>query len=245
MKPRIAPYLHVRYAEMPGFNELIEEIEKKHPNDWWIESRRETASLFPDYFPQVHIYENALRILDSDSWLVLSEKAHEAFSEPQGARGKHQFFNLLNETLAYEHLVAQGLRNIRLLRTVPKKKTPDISYEANGVARYCEVKTISVSKEELDRTSAEGVFDSFIYYELSPQFLNKLDSTIQAAAAQIQSISPSGLVYVIVHFDDFSLDHYDTYQRQISEFLACNFPALEIIIRVSVLGTRYIRHGAC
>lgn len=230
---------------MPGFNELIEEIGKKHPNDWWIKSRRETASLFPDSFPQVRIYENALRILDSDSWLVLSEKAHEAFSEPRGARGKHQFFNLLNEALAYEYLAAQELRNIRLLRTVPKQKTPDISYEANGVARYCEVKTISVSKEELDRASAREVFDGSIYYELNPQFLKKLGSTIQTAVAQIQSISPSGLVYVIVHFDDFTLDHYDTYQRQISEFLACSFPVLEIIVRIGVLGTRYIRHGAC
>jgi len=230
---------------MPGFDELIAEIEKKHPDDWWIKSRRETESLFPDSFPQVQIYENALRILDSDSWLVLSEKAHDVFPGPRGARGKNQFFNLLNEALAYEYLVGQELRNIRLLRPVPKKKTPDISYDANGMSRYCEVKTISVSEEELDRIDAGETFDSSIYYELTSQFLNKLASTIQMAVAQIKSVSPSGLVYVIVNFDDFSLDHYDTYQRQISEFLACSFPALEIIVRVGVLGTHYIRHGAC
>ncbi|WP_223521228.1 hypothetical protein [Pseudomonas sp. GL-B-19] len=230
---------------MPGFNELIAEIEKKHPDDWWIKSRRETESLFPDSFPQVHIYENALRILDSDSWLVLSEKSHLEFPGPRGDRGKYQFFNLLNEALAYEYLIAQELHNIRLMRTVPKKKTPDISYEANGVARYCEVKTINVSQDELDKTSAKESFDGSIYYKLTPQFLNKLDSTIQIAVEQIQSFSPSGLVYVIVNFDDFSLDHYDTYQRQISEFLARSFPALEIIVRVGVLGTHYIRHGVC
>ncbi|MCW8277839.1 hypothetical protein IMF27_21475 [Pseudomonas sp. PCH199] len=230
---------------MPGFNELIAELEKKHPDDWWIKSRRDTESLFPDSFPQVHIYENALRILDSDSWLVLSEKAHDVFPGPQGARGKNQFFNLLNEALAYEYLAGQELRNIRLLLPVPKKKTPDISYDVNGMVRYCEVKTISVSEEELGRIGAGEAFDSSIYYELTPEFLDKLGSTIQNAAAQIKSFSPSGLIYVIVHFDDFSLVHYDTYQRQISDFLACSFPALEIIVRVGVLGAHYIRHGVC
>ncbi|WP_223460403.1 hypothetical protein [Pseudomonas sp. A-R-26] len=229
---------------MPGFNELIEEIEKKHPNDWWIKSRRETESLFPDSFPQVHVYENALRILDSDSWLVLSEKAQKVFPGSRELRGKHQFFDLLNEALAYEYLVAQELCNIRLLRTVKNQKSPDISYEANCVPCYCEVKTINVSQDEIDKTVAGKSFDSSIYHELTPQFLNKLYLTIQAAVAQIKSLAPSGLVYVIVHFDDFTLDHYETYQRQISELLACSFPAHEVVVRVGVLGTHYIRHGA-
>jgi len=84
---------------MAGFNPLVEELEQKFPDDWWIASRRESTRLIPDAFPEVQVYENALRNLDEQSWLVLSEKAHGAFSEPRGERGKHHFFNLLNESL--------------------------------------------------------------------------------------------------------------------------------------------------
>jgi hypothetical protein len=60
---------------MSRFNQLVEELEKKSPGVWWIERRRESERLTPNAFPQVEIYENALRRLDEQSWLVLSEKA--------------------------------------------------------------------------------------------------------------------------------------------------------------------------
>jgi hypothetical protein len=227
---------------MPGFNELMTEIEKKHPDDWWIKSRRETETLFPESFPQIHIYDNALRALDEDSWLIFSEKAFEAFPGTQGVRGKSQFFNLLNEALAYEYLVRQKFSNIRLLPATPKKKTPDISYYAKGTECYCEVKTISVSDNELRRLHTGEVFDCSIYSTLPPQFLEKLDSTIKTAIAQLDSFTSPGLVYIIANFDDISLDHYDTYKHQISEFLERNFPALEIIVRVGILATHNIIH---
>jgi hypothetical protein len=96
--------------------------------------------------------------------------------------------------LAYDYLVEQGFGNVRLLRAALKKKTPDISYESDGGVRYCEVKTIGVSDEELARKRSGEPFDGSIYSEFSQQFLGKLGSTIQAADAQIQAVSGVGLV---------------------------------------------------
>jgi hypothetical protein len=88
---------------MPGFHQLIVELERKFPDDWWIKSRRESEDLMPGSFPQVQFYEKALQTLDEESWTILSEKARKTFLEPPSDRGKYQFFNLLNEALAYEY----------------------------------------------------------------------------------------------------------------------------------------------
>lgn len=228
---------------MAGFTELISEVENKFPEDWWLKSWREYMHFMPDGFPQVNAYDNALQKLDSESWLILSEKAYLAFSQNSGARGKNQFFNLLNEVFAYEYLVAQGFCNVKFLPANPKQKTPDISYKSSGRMHYCEVKTISVSEEELARSSSGYLFDGSIYYELNEHFFKKLDSTIQAAMSQISPISKMGLVYLVMHFDDFTLAHYATYKSQINQFLEMKFPDHQIYIRVDIMGTYFIQYG--
>lgn len=228
---------------MAGFNELVEELARRFPEDWWIVSRRETESLIPDAFPQVEIYEKALKSLDEQSWRVLTEKALAAFREPRSDRGKNQFFNLLNEALGYEYLVGKGLRNVKLLPANPKAKTPDISCEEDGELRFCEVKTIGVSQEELDRSRSGDVFSGEIYLELNQQFLAKLRATIDGAREQL-SAAGGGMLYLIVHFDDFTLDYYETYQRQVREFLASEYPGQDAVVRVGIANARYIRHPA-
>lgn len=226
---------------MARFNELVEKLARQFPEDWWIVSRREMESLILDACPQVEIYEKALESLDEQSWHVLTEKALVAFSQPRSDRGKNQFFNLLNEALGYEYLVGRGLSNVKLLAANPKTKTPDISCEEYGELRFCEVKTIGVSQAEIDRSKSGDVFSGEIYLELSQQFLGKLTSTIDGAREQL-SAAGGGMLYLVVHFDDFTLDYYETYQRQVREFLASEYPGQEAVVRVGIVHPRYIRH---
>lgn len=228
---------------MPGFNELIEELGKKYPDDWWVKSNLQTKLFFPDPFPEIEVYEAALHALDLESWVILSKKAHEAFREKRNTRGKSQFFSLLNEALAYEYLVKEGYSNIRLIADSKKKKTPDISCKLNGKEHCCEVKTINISTEEINRISSGEVFDASIYQNLSKGFIDKLIYTINSAVVQITSYSSYGLVYVIINFDDFTLSYYHDYDRQISEILSSQFKGVDIVIRIGVLGMYYIRQG--
>ncbi|QBC45490.1 hypothetical protein [Iodobacter fluviatilis] len=227
---------------MHGFNQLVEDLEKAFPDDWWISSRRKSNLTTPNAYPQVQVYENALRKLDQESWLLMSQNAHEAFSQPRGIRGKNNFFSLLNEALAYEYLINEGFKNVRLVPAGKNKKSPDISYEDNGLLRYCEVKTICESDEELTRRRSGEAYSSSIYCKLSEQYLGKFDSTIEKAAKQIQAVLSTGLVYLIVNFDDLVLDNYETYRCQLAERLREKFPSQEILIRVGVSSPLYIQH---
>jgi hypothetical protein len=231
--------------EMPGFHQLVEELGKRYPEDWWIESRRESARLLPENaFPQVAVYDRALRGLDEDSRAILTEKARKAFSEPRSDRGKHQFFNLLNEALAYEYLVSVGFNNVRLLKANSRNKSPDISYGTESNIRYCEVKTVGVSDQELARNKSGGAFSSSVYTCLNQNFFTKLCSTIHAAVRQIEAVQGVGSIYLIVHFDDFVLDYYETYKSQISEFLVSAFSEQEVIVRTGIDNARYILHSS-
>ena len=228
---------------MPRFHELVEELEKQFPTDWWIASRRESARILDENsFPQIAVYDHALCTLDDDSWAILSEKAREVFSEPRNDRGKHQFFNLLNEALAYEHLILEGFNSVRLLRANSRNKSPDICYRTDSEIRYCEVKTIGVSDEELARTKSDEAFSSAIYSSLNHKFFAKLCSTISTAKKQIEAVKGNGSVYLIIYFDDFAFDHYETYKNQITEFLASAFSTQEVIVRVNIANARYIFH---
>ena len=176
---------------MPRFNQLVEELEECFPADWWLASRRESSRILDENsFPQIAVYDRALCALDDTSWAILSERAREVFSGPKGDRGKSQFFNLLNEALAYEYLMLKGFNSVRLLRANSKNKSPDICCRGDSEIRYCEVKTIGVSDEELARTKAEDVFSSAIYSSLSHKFFAKLCSTIRAAKEQLMWKTP-------------------------------------------------------
>ena len=198
----------------------------------WISRRRETERLIPNSFPQVELYEQALKGLDEESWVVLSNKAQASFAQPECAREKSQFFDLLNEALAYQYLAVQGHEHVRLVSAPATGRSPDISYQQNGKVRYCEVKTIGISNDEISRANSGHAYDGHIYFSLKSEFLAKLEATIRNALAQISAVSGTGLVYLVVHFDDFSLEHYARYEEQIIECLQGNFPGQEVFVRV-------------
>lgn len=227
---------------MTRFNQLIITLRAKFPNDWWIEQCDIEKCLNLSSFPQEPIYENALSRLDEDSWQILYEKAVQAFDHPQTDRGKDQFFNILNEALAYQYLIDAGFSEVALLKESKRQKTPDISYLSNQQLHCCEVKTISISDDEIKRFKLEQVFDLSIYQKLSDEFIAKFKSTIEQAKTQLNAYEKPGMIYLIIHFDDFVLKYFETYRHQIIDVLSSEFPFRKIVVRVGIHNEHYILH---
>jgi hypothetical protein len=232
---------------MHGFYELIAGFAKVYPDDWWIKRYQETEKIMPGNLSQCAFYDKALQILDDESWAILYKRIFEEFPRPLNDRGKNQFFNLLNEALAYEYLVSQGYINVRMIRPEKKgkkktKETPDMSYQTAFGKKFCEVKTIGRSDDHVEMYKSHEVFDGNVYRELSIGFMSKLDSVIKKARDQIQSVGGNGLIYIVVEFDDYTLMYYDKYKKQLDELIYKQYNDLEIYIRVGVEAYRFIHY---
>ena len=166
-----------------------------------------------------------------------------AFKQSIPRRGKTPFFNLLNESLAYKHLVESGFDNVLLIKE-SSVKTPDLSFHTGNETQYCEVKTINVSDEQLNLYEPDSVeILSFDYRNLTDQFFEKLKSTIESACNQFSSVSVKNIVYIIAKFDDFSGMYTQNYLSSISNFLNSNFSNQSIFIRFGTLEYASINHN--
>ena len=224
---------------MRRIRELIAAVELTHPSDRFFAKIKETWVALPQARALYAAYDRALRVLDDQSWHELKAKAVGHFRDHRKGQLKQGFFNQLNEAFAYEFLVRRGFSRVRVLREDGTVK-PDIAYVEGALQRFCEVKTICISEEQIARWSTGSAFSGPIYSELSPGFLSKLNSTINDGWSQITSCGSSGLVYVLVLFDDFTLAHYDTYRRQILTCIAAH-PAPAVYVKVGLLGRRRIQ----
>jgi hypothetical protein len=130
---------------------------------------------------------------------------------------KQAFFNQLNEAFAYRYLIRKGFKNIRFIKE-GKEKSPDIRFVDRRTVSYCEVKTIGISDDEINRRAGQSVSDGAVYLILSPGFLNKLTSGIDRARKQIQYLGENGLIFFLIRFDGIALDHYRSYRKQLTKF---------------------------
>jgi hypothetical protein len=105
--------------------------------------------------------------------------------------------------------------------------------------KHCEVKTLGISDDLIRRRESRQVTSSSIYRQLSPEFLNKLRSTISAADGQVSAAGTSGLIYLLVLFDDFTLEHYKTYRKQIASCIRAH-PATNVHVKIGVVGRKHI-----
>jgi hypothetical protein len=218
--------------------DLVELTKKAHPHDQFFANLDETLRSSSQARAQYKAYDRALSYLDPESWKVLSEKAVVHFTDHREGQLKQGFFNQLNEAFAYQFLIRRGYKGVTVLREDGSKK-PDLTY-INGTARhYCEVKSIGISDNELNRRAAEDVFDASIYQKLSEEFLLKFDGMLKKAYVQISSQSGPGLVFVVARFDDFTLSHYDKYRKQISQLLSTH-EVPEVFVKIGLIGSRYI-----
>ena len=223
---------------MRRIRELIALAKERYPNDDFFSGVKQSLKLVPKARAQYQAYERALSTLNSESWIVLRDKAIAHFTDHRDGQLKQGFFNQLNDAFAYQYLVRRGYEHVRILRETGETQ-PDIEYMDGGEQRFCEVKTIGISDEVIARRAKVQVTSSSIYQELPSKFLIKLERTLNAADYQIKARRGTGLLFLLMYFDDFTLDHYDRYREQISACLESH-TAENIYIKIGLTGRKHI-----
>lgn len=204
---------------MRRIRELMADVRNQYPNDVFFSNFEHSCQLSQDKMKYYRAYNNALMVLDGESWQILKDKALQHYLDHREGQRKQGFCNQLNEAFAYRYLVRKGFDNVRFIREVNGRRSPDIRFEVHNKQNYCEVKTLGISNDEISRRSAVGtVHDGLVYVKLNYGFLNKFCYAVNQARQQISSLGSNGLVYVIIRFDDMALDYYDNYRKQLIKF---------------------------
>lgn len=226
---------------MSRFNYLLTKLEELYPNDQWLKDFRlfENDEVFA---PKVRAYDEALSVLDEASWSIFEPKLLLSFKCTISRRGKQNFFNHLNEAIAYNYLLKCGLNCVRFIEETNESKTPDILFGEES-KYYCEVKTISESMAQIDRYDGDDLIDGGVYRVLGEAFFNKLESTITTAIDQFPVKREGNIVFLVVHFDDFTNMYFDSYEEQISMFLRGKYPNSLVHIRSNIFERYSINHG--
>lgn len=225
---------------MQRVRELIAAVEKAHPRDRFFGPLDEILNDSRHARAQYGAYERAFSYLDQTSWRELRRKAVEHFRDHRAGQLKQGFFNQLNDAFAYQYLVRKGCSHVRV-KPENGKTCPDLSYREHGQERFCEVKSMGISKEEIDRRERQQkeILDLSVYHRLSEGFLHKLGAAMTNARQQITSQGAEGLVFVVVNFDDFTASHYQTYRPQL-ENQVLTHEAPEVFVKIGLTGTRHI-----
>lgn len=207
---------------MKRLNELIQKVIIAGKEDDFLQKMKSSLK-YPSWMSTYDPYEQALQCLDQSAWNILSAKAIEHYTQHRKGQLKEAFFNQLNEAFAYQYLVNQGYENVQfLVDTAKKRKTPDLSYKIDNNQFYCEVKSIGVSVDELNRNKSGESYDGSVYYSLSKGFFNKLQSNFSKSTLQI-SKNGEGMIFIFIpRFDDHTFMYYPRYKEQIIDFLISN-----------------------
>jgi hypothetical protein len=214
--------------------ELVELVRMKYPEDRFFDDFDHRLTSLPLMAKYYGAYENVFCALDDQSWRILTRKAIDHFLDHRVGQLKQGFFNQLNDAFAYKYLTSIGCSDVTLLME-DGKACPDISYVDRVGKAYCEVKTISISSDEITRRSSSKVFDSgHLYGALGPTCLKKLNEAMDKAVTQMSKRGAIGLTYVLMHFDDLALDHFAVYRQQIRDCLVSH-PAPQVVLQVGVL----------
>jgi hypothetical protein len=224
---------------MKRFRELIAAVRERFPADPFFADFEKSCRAEPSRRKHYRSYNDALMLLDNESWSTLKQKAIEQFPTEREGQRKQGFFTQLNEAFAYRYLVRRGIKTIRFVKEA-KDKRPDISFLDRGTERYCEVKTIGISDDEISRRETRGVQDGNVYFNLSEGFLNKLAVDIDAARKQIHSLGENSLVFILIGFDDIAQDNRKRHRKQLAAF--CQSRGFEnLVIKMDHRGNSGIR----
>ena len=110
-------------------------------------------------------------------------------------------------------------------------KQADLGFMRSGQIGVCEVKSIGISDNEIERRSSHDCIDGSVYFELSPEFIKKLESTINVAKSQIAANPDLNLIFVIIEFDDFTHDYIHNYRAQLEQFVSV-YPTPNLILQI-------------
>jgi hypothetical protein len=126
-----------------------------------------------------------LRGLDSDAWDALKDAAAQRLVRTKD-RGWQPLFDILNEAKAYNHLVSIGCTSVQFIPRSKRhgERTPDLQALSNSVITFCEVKTINMSAEEVERLRSGGVGTTLM--QVKDGLLNKIGSDLYYAMLMIR-----------------------------------------------------------
>ncbi|WP_409313697.1 hypothetical protein [Pseudomonas putida] len=223
---------------MERFRQLIASVKRRFPKDNFFDEfdlRIEGSVQAREMFGS---YDRAFSKMPEELWIDFLGKVVGYFRDHRNGQLKQGFFTRLNEAFAYEYLNMQGFEQIRF---IPEGggRSPDLSYLEHGELKRCEVKAICVSQDELDRVALGDCYDSSVYTNLSNGFLAKFLSTISVAGGQIDASGTGGLIFIVLFFDDYTLQYYDNYERQITQLID-QCADKRIYVKVGLLGERSI-----
>jgi hypothetical protein len=206
--------------EMPRVYELRDLIGDPSKSSEYFQDFDKSLSHFP-YKKEVWLArEREFKRLDGESWQRLKDEARPYLScyNPNG-RAWEQLISIINQARAHNYLVDRGCSNVTFIQSEMKKgqKTPDLSAELGGQSMLCEVKTINVSDNELERRRSGMV--GALQMSLDENFLKKLDATITQAITQMKAFCEDNMVtrvvFIVLTFDDIFGESSDTYFTQI------------------------------
>jgi len=226
---------------MKRIREIIANIRHRYPNDDFFLNFEHSCRISQGKRNCYRAYNSALMVLDDDSWLILKSKALRHYFDHRNGQKKQGFFNQLNEAFAYRYLVTNGFDNVRFIKE-SKEKSPDIKFTGHDGQSYCEVKTLGISNDEINRRHITTVCDGSIHGNLSDEFLKKFCDAVNTAKRQICAFGPNGLVYVIIKFDDIALDYYKNYRKQLTTFSDIHgFD--DLFVKIGLLGNNEDMHN--
>ena len=206
---------------MDRIREIIDCVRSRYPEDDFFSNFEESCRNLPTKQIYYEKYNNALMVLDNESWQILKEKALRHFLNHRLGQRKQGFFNILNEAFAYQYLVNKGYKNIKFVEENGVQRRPDITFLFNNGIKFCEAKTINISESEIIRRANNAnnivVHDTeIIYGKLDDGFFNKFSYDVNKAREQLID---SGLIFIIIKFDDYTLDFYGNYRSKLINFI--------------------------
>ena len=93
-----------------------------------------------------------------------------------------------------------------------------MSYFVGRRKNHCEVKTLQISDEEIQRRRGGFAYDGIVYAKLSNGFFNKFECGYRTAMKQIKSKETDGLVYFVIEWDDMSVGYDQEYKREMVSY---------------------------
>jgi len=176
-------------------------------------------------------YERALQHLSDDDKKYLLERLRNTTKKLSGEKGWPHFEEVLNEALAYEKLLKDGLKKIRFIDEKENEGIkPDLKIlnEDNSLRGLVEVKTTRFSDYEYKAVSEEHKTGKgrWLPMETHPTLYKKITSEIEEAINQIWSYDSTSLftrrIYLFLNLDNgILMDIIFTPRSDLEEFL-CN-----------------------
>jgi hypothetical protein len=211
--------------------ELVAAVRQRFPKDCFFEDFEASLEV---PVKRLHFarYEAALVRLKDDSWAILKKKCLAHYMDWRSGQIKQGFFNRLNEAFAYEYLVDEGHENVRFIKEDKTNKMPDIESIMKGRKRFCEVKSMGITDNEVFKRYGIGLPPRpnrpLDYARLGEPFFKKLGGALHVAKNQIDSVRGKGTVFILVRFDDICLDYFDNYVVEIEKF--CRMTSIDSLV---------------